>query len=133
MHITDAGLMHLAGLPLTNLDLNYCHDITDAGLAVLKDMKIRCLSLKHCRIFGSGFEFLQGQPIEELNLGEDPIEENCLKYLLRLPLKRLNLTDCGNISTKSIDTIRDKFPQIQIALSTEQWCIIKRNHQDQEK
>ena len=83
--ITDAGLVHLKGLPnLEELDLVGCYKITDAGLVHLKGLtKLEYLNLSYTNITDAGLEHLKG-----------------LTKLERLGLRETNITDAGVKSLK---------------------------------
>jgi hypothetical protein len=111
--ITDAGLEHIAGLPIEDLTLA-CSHVTDAGLRHLARMPLRGVNLDETTIDGSGFRHLAGMrltelylsrthvtdvgafelrglPLESLILDQTRITDACLPVLAKLPLKKLSL------------------------------------------
>ena len=112
--ISDAGLAHLAGLPLQNLDLQstavsgaglryleaapltylmlHQTPITDAGMANLSRLRsLRALGLQSTRITDAGLVHLEGLPIKHLNLIDTRVTNAGIATLEQLPLATLDL------------------------------------------
>ncbi len=80
--ITDAGLAHLKGLPLTTLSLAQTQ-VTDAGLARLKDLpNLNKIDLSKTRITDAGLTHLRALPkLRELQLRDCQVTKEGLKQL----------------------------------------------------
>eukprot|EP00808_Paulinella_micropora_P020906 g5143.t1 len=98
-HITDAGLAHLASLPLEQLDLEFCSHITDAGIAHLAALPLRTLSLSACsQVTDAGLAHLTALPLQNLNLSHcGEVTGVGLAHLAALPLHNLNLRGCTEV------------------------------------
>lgn len=95
--ISDAGLVHLAGLrKLECLELGYHQDrisslshlpITDDGLACLAGLRrLKYLNLSGSSIRGEGLRHLKGlTELEDLDLGETKLTDAALPYLAQFP------------------------------------------------
>lgn len=93
-----AGMAHLRGLQLTDLNLDACYLLTDAGLEVLKDMPLTSLSLAATsELTDACLAWLRGLPLTSLDLlqafhGQTPAN---LEGLSGLPLRKLVLGGCS--------------------------------------
>eukprot|EP00808_Paulinella_micropora_P001056 g21783.t1 len=97
--ITDAGLAHLAALPLHHLDIDRCKKITDVGLAHLTALPLQYLGLAECtRITDAGLAHLAALPLQRLNLAFCNITSAGLAYLTALSLQHLSFTCCDNVT-----------------------------------
>jgi len=97
--VTDAGLAHLAHLPLTSLIMRGSL-VTDAGLAQLKGLQLEALVLAETLVEGRGLKHLTGMPLKVLDLADTRVGDESLEYLVWLPLLSINLhgtrvTDAG--------------------------------------
>lgn len=72
--LTDTFSECLSGMPLAELDLDFCAALTDAALPALGGLSnLTRLSLRGCeRVTSSGFQSLRGVPLANLNLGGCP-------------------------------------------------------------
>ena len=93
--LTDAGMVHLRGLPLTQLGLNGCRAVSDLGMECLRGMPLRLLDLNGCtKVMDVGIEMLRGMRLEGLHLaGLFHLTPSALESLRGMPLARLNLFD----------------------------------------
>ncbi len=97
--------MHLAKLPLTQLDLSYRQNITDDGLVYLTDLPLTHLRLINCkRITEAGLEHLAKLPLTHLDLHscnlEDPTRASEF-HLIRNYLNQRNLLGIGTLSAEN--------------------------------
>ena len=116
--ITDAGLAHLVGMPLTSLDLGGCHRITDAGLAYLPKT-LTSLNLSSCdqQITDAGLVHLAGLVnLTSLDLRLcRQITDAGLAHLAGLVnLTSLNLGYCRQITDAGLTAIRLARPGLEI-------------------
>eukprot|EP00808_Paulinella_micropora_P009335 g43420.t1 len=100
--VTDRGLSHLSGLPVTHLNLDFCYSVTDAGLAQLRGLPLRHLSLHCCRLLtDEGLLHLSSLPLLHLDLDSCArITSQGLSHLRALPLRHLSLYSCTRISAE---------------------------------
>jgi internalin A len=67
--VTDAGVRHIAHLPLRSLNLLCCYDVTDQALAMLAPLPLEELNLVSCRrVTDAGVAHLCGAAIRSLKL-----------------------------------------------------------------
>jgi Leucine Rich repeat len=104
--ITDAGLVHLANMPLEELDLSMLR-ITDEALARLAHFPLKALDLGDCKnITDRGLRHLSGiSTLRDLSLMNCPITDAGLVHLTKLPLEELNLG--AQISSAGIARLAD--------------------------
>ncbi len=102
--ITDAGLKSLSKLNLVDLNLGLCGKITDAGLKPLLKTSLQTLCLHGDQITDSTLQDLSSCPqLTELDLTSCPkISDIGLKAIAKCPLKRLELSECYQLSSKGI-------------------------------
>lgn len=97
--LTDAGLKHLGGLPLTHLNLSRCPNITYAQLYNLRKSPLTHLDLRgNAWVSESSLQKLKGLRLASLYLSWCPnITVASLKYLRGMPMTSLKLFSCGEI------------------------------------
>jgi hypothetical protein len=93
-HITDAGLVHLTQLPSLH-SMSLCRtQITDAGLVHLRQLSsLQTLALRQTQITDAGLVDLSKLPLLYLNLTHTQVTDAGLVHLSGLPLTMLDLTD----------------------------------------
>ena len=111
--ISDAGVAHLAGLPLVDLDLSRTN-ISDAGIPTLaKIPSLTRLGLYSTRLTDQGLAKLTQLPnLERLTLGRGQITDAGLAHLAKFPkLRSLTLssdfTDAGIKHLAKVPTLHD--------------------------
>lgn len=107
--LTEAGLRHLRGLPLTKLDLLCCAQMSDMGLQHLRDIPLASLNLGWCRqISDLGLEALKDMPLTKLDLrGCKYVTDVGLGYLRGMPVGSLNLRGCCQLTDASLAVLRE--------------------------
>src|SRR5262249_52305357 len=114
--ITDAGLMYLRDLRLTELWLGG-PKITDTGLAQLGEMSgLTTLGLNHAQVTDAGLVHLERLPVlEKLDLSGTLVTDNgvvCLKKLTGL--RRLFLLDSTPITRAGRQELQEALPGLKI-------------------
>lgn len=118
--VTDAGLSHLSGLLLEDLNLDAEHGLpspgrtsrmTPAGLAHLRGMPLQRLSLSAWDFRGlespsGALAPLAAMPLTDLNLKWSTISDAGLALLRGLPLTRLNLAGCNNLTPAGLEALK---------------------------
>ena len=123
--LTDAGMVHLRGLPLTQLGLNGCRAVSDLGMECLRGMPLRLLDLNGCtKVMDVGIEMLRGMRLEGLHLaGLFHLTPSALESLRGMPLARLNLFD-GRLALSEAGLQRLRgLPITSLNLSTIIYCL----------
>lgn len=114
--LTDAGLVHLAGLTnLTNLHLGGTR-VTDAGLANLKGLSsLRRLHLENTGLEGAGLVHLKGLAnLEYLNLYATQVTDEGLVHLAGLKkLRRLYLWQ-SKVTDEGVAKLQKALPDLAI-------------------
>eukprot|EP00808_Paulinella_micropora_P024366 g60081.t1 len=102
--ITNAGLAHLSALPLQHLSLQDCVQITDAGLAHLSGLPLQHLDLERCtQITDAGLEYLTALPLQQLSFDKSrEITDDGLARLAILPLQYLRVYRCHGITEEGL-------------------------------
>ena len=82
--ITDAGLRHLEGMPLTSVSFNVCGLLTDAGLSHLEGMSLTSVSFNGCRLLtDAGLRHLEGMPLTSVSFdGCNLLSKNIIDSLI---------------------------------------------------
>eukprot|EP00808_Paulinella_micropora_P028985 g2720.t1 len=111
--VTDAGLAHLATLPLQQLHLGVssltcavrCPFISDDGLAHLSALPLTHLNLDGCeQITNAGLAHLSALPLQHLSLQDCvQITDAGLAHLSGLPLQHLDLERCTQITDAGLE------------------------------
>ena len=112
--ITDAGLAHLAGLPLEEVGLSRCYRVTDEGFRRLGGLvALRRLTLRGIPLTGAGLAHLPDtSTLLVLRLNETGVDDDALQHLRRLKkLTRLELrqtlvTDAAVDHLKRLGSLR---------------------------
>lgn len=114
--ITDNGMKHLSRMQsLTYLDISWC-EITDQGLAPLADTALEYLNLHDIRINGEGLKYLKKLPLKKLFLSRcGEIVDDMLVYLTELPLEHLCLYHCKKITDAGLDHL-SRLPLVKLSL-----------------
>ena len=107
--ISDAGLRHLQGLGIVELDL-FRTAVTDCGLEQLAGLPLRRLTLSSTATGDAGLAHLAALPLEELRAADTAVSDAGLSHLEALPLRRLDLartriTDAGLDALAAISTL----------------------------
>jgi internalin A len=110
--VNDAGVVHLVGLPLRQLDLGRT-EISDAALATLQRLGLERLELTSTRVTDAGLVHLKGLPLAMLTLRDTKIRGTALGSLEGMNLRLLDLSRTqiadGSIAAlekvKAIDTL----------------------------
>lgn len=92
-----AGLVHLRGLSLTNLDLSRCKGLSDAALSALQSLsQLKTLHLDWCPwLSDAGLAAISGLPIATLSLaGARDVTPEGLNLLQEIPLTDLSIRNC---------------------------------------
>ena len=127
--VTDAGLVHLGDLNLTELNLSGCSKINGAGFAEFKSLTLESLVLNSCRIDDAGllnlarFSGLKKMDLESnqairgtglsvlgnfrrlefANLAGLPVDNDHLRLMAGVTtIKELNLNNCSGVSGRGL-------------------------------
>lgn len=79
---------------LTHLEIASSHNyqMSDTDLSYLSQLKLRTLITHNSEITDEGYKYLQGMPLESLEmLYTEKGTHKCLKYLQGIPLRKLNI------------------------------------------
>lgn len=106
--ISDEGLGHLVGMPLSQLNLEGCNLITDEGLGFLRGMKLTSLDLEGLSLItNEGLRNLVGMPLQLLSV------HNCklvsgegLKFFHNMPLTKLNFGGCSGLTDANLGQLQ---------------------------
>lgn len=109
--LTDEGLEHLQGLPLTCLGLDGIEGLTEEGLACLKGMPLRTLSFTDGYFTDEMYSCLKGMPLTRLKLGifgygGSEVGDSGMLNLLGMPLTVLDLNRSTNVTNAGFDNLR---------------------------
>lgn len=109
--VTGAGLKHLQRMPLKDLRINNCDDLS-TGLHSLASRPLKILDVSYFGIAGSfvtdeGLSYLKDLPLERLNLDWCcELSAEGLKNLAGLPLKELSAIGQGDSLTEALPSFR---------------------------
>ncbi|KAM9816331.1 F-box and leucine-rich repeat protein 13 [Syngnathus typhle] len=110
--VTDKGLFTLAESPsaskLRELNVSYCCQITDAAISVIghRFTKLSHLNLSYCeQLTDVALESLMGSSITSLDLSGWNIQDDGLAALEEVPLKKLILAECINITDVGLENL----------------------------
>ncbi|XP_061679233.1 F-box and leucine-rich repeat protein 13 isoform X2 [Syngnathoides biaculeatus] len=110
--VTDKGLLTLAESPSANklreLNVSYCCQITDAAIGVIghRFTKLSHLNLSYCeQITDAALECLMGSSISSLDISGCNIQDDGLAALEEVPLKKLILAECINITDVGMENL----------------------------
>lgn len=127
-------LTRLEGLPLEDLDLQFCTKISSTGLSsIAKLSELKSLELTADSNIGFGLEFLNLEKIESLKLAGTHINDAQLTHLKRLRnLSYLDISVNPGITKNSLNTLlgmwRLKHLDIHMTgLGLEGWTLLRRS------
>ncbi|XP_019743745.1 F-box/LRR-repeat protein 13 [Hippocampus comes] len=110
--VTDKGLFTLAESPsaskLRELNVSYCSQITDAAISVIghRFTKLSHLNLSYCeQLTDVALEYLMGSSISSLDISGCNIQDDGLAALEEVPLKRLIIAECINITDVGMENL----------------------------
>jgi hypothetical protein len=110
--VTDAGLAHIARLPLKSLCLRGSL-VTDAGLVYLKGMPLETLVLAETLVKGDGLRHLEGLPLKVLDIDHTRIGDESLNHLYGLPLVMLHVRET-RCTEAGVAGLREKRPKVVV-------------------
>lgn len=128
-NLTGAGLALVCHLPLTSLDLSWCDELEESDLACLEKLPLVRLILEGCQV--GSISIIRGLSLAELNLGgcdlwDDVLNGAALEALNAMPLTRLNLNRCQNLTPSGLEMLA-RLPITDFDLS---WCDWPSNNWD---
>ncbi|XP_061533127.1 F-box and leucine-rich repeat protein 13 isoform X2 [Phycodurus eques] len=110
--VTDKGLFTLAESPSANklreLNVSYCCQITDAAISVIghRFTRLSHLNLSYCeQLTDAALECLMGSSITSLDISGCNIQDDGLAALEEVPLKKLILGECINITDVGMENL----------------------------
>ncbi|XP_051917640.1 dynein regulatory complex subunit 6 [Hippocampus zosterae] len=110
--VTDKGLFTLAESPsaskLRELNVSYCSQITDAAISMIghRFTKLSHLNLSYCeQLTDVALEYLMGSSISSLDISGCNIQDDGLAALEEVPLKRLIIAECINITDVGMENL----------------------------
>lgn len=114
--LSNTGLEHIWGLPLSSLSLAHCRGVTSLGTSpgllgggpLLKAMPLAHLDLSGCTHLKLTLEDLLGLPLTSLSLkGCSWVAASTLSQLRKLPsLEVLDLSDCPSLPDEGLSNLR---------------------------